>query len=513
SLSLAEARYQQACHSALGLYLAGQLAAEADYAVSVNAAETLYRTAMDDAREEFDQAVIPAYHVLLDQTDRLNQLYGQAVGIINGGGTVSADYFSDPDTELEVCFAAGTRVLMADGTYKPIEQIRPGDKVLASDHTNPENAPIEATVVRFFDNGEKEVVRLYIDREDGGRIEFVCTPSHRFYVIDKGWLSAGELESGDQCLTSQGGRTGFVLREAVSEKKRVYNFEVEGQHTYFVGDERVGVLVHNACPMCGGSKEIKVYAKKTERIPGSASVLPPSSVIDIEGIHVQECKCGTFLKPNKEALLDAGFDEYFVNVFCELTHDPLNYDEKYWAYMMECYRFGYARDIDYDLLKKLVKDPSDSRNERQYKHFVERFRLNNYARHLEYDLKTLSNKDLKELADSGYTVTCHFDGMTWTLSQSWQSVYHSRKGDGTDCFKWVSDAGHELVIDSSQQNPHLEIHPKRIGTFNYGSWNHLGKDWAPYLFVYGNYPSDKSPFRYKIQERWYRIQESLDRSL
>ncbi|MBQ3332705.1 MAG: hypothetical protein IJG83_04720, partial [Thermoguttaceae bacterium] len=221
SLSLAEARYQQACHSALGLYLAGQLAAEASFTVSVNTAETLYRTAMDDASEEFDQAVIPAYHVLLDQTDRLNQLYGQAVGIINGGGSVSADYFSDPDTELEVCFAAGTRVLMADGTYKPIEQIHPGDKVLASDHTNPENAPIEATVVRFFDNGEKEVVRLYIDREDGGRIEFVCTPSHRFYVIDKGWLSAGELESGDQCLTSQGGRTGFVLREAVSEKKRV----------------------------------------------------------------------------------------------------------------------------------------------------------------------------------------------------------------------------------------------------------------------------------------------------
>jgi hypothetical protein len=36
------------------------------------------------------------------------------------------------------CFPAGTLVLMGDGTSKPIEEIEPGDMVLADDPEDPE---------------------------------------------------------------------------------------------------------------------------------------------------------------------------------------------------------------------------------------------------------------------------------------------------------------------------------------------------------------------------------------
>lgn len=39
--------------------------------------------------------------------------------------------------QYEYCFAAGTPVLLADGTTRPIEQIIPGDIVLAVSDSNP----------------------------------------------------------------------------------------------------------------------------------------------------------------------------------------------------------------------------------------------------------------------------------------------------------------------------------------------------------------------------------------
>ena len=47
-------------------------------------------------------------------------------------------------------------------------------------------------------------------------------------------------------------RVAPVSREAIQGTQRVYNIEVEGAHTYFVGDDG-GVLAHNACNECGAA--------------------------------------------------------------------------------------------------------------------------------------------------------------------------------------------------------------------------------------------------------------------
>ena len=81
----------------------------------------------------------------------------------------------------------------------------------------------------------------------GGRV-FGTTGEHPFWVVDKGWVAAGSLEVGDLL---GGSGEGGVRVESVRDTGRVetvYNVEVEGDHTYFVGDETewgFDVWVHN----------------------------------------------------------------------------------------------------------------------------------------------------------------------------------------------------------------------------------------------------------------------------
>lgn len=71
------------------------------------------------------------------------------------------------------------------------------------------------------------------------------TTNHPFFVIDRGWVAAGDLSAGDEIYLLDGTVayvTGSEL-EQLSETIKVYNLEVADFNTYFVGDE--AVLVHN----------------------------------------------------------------------------------------------------------------------------------------------------------------------------------------------------------------------------------------------------------------------------
>ena len=123
---------------------------------------------------------------------------------------------------------------------KPIEQIQAGDMVLAE---NPETGEIALKrVVRTFENESNELVHVFVNGE-----ELVTTPEHPFYVPKLGWTSAIKLRAGDVLVLSNGE---YVIVEKVQHEIlespiKVYNFEVEDFHTYFVGES--SVLVHNTC--------------------------------------------------------------------------------------------------------------------------------------------------------------------------------------------------------------------------------------------------------------------------
>lgn len=104
------------------------------------------------------------------------------------------------------------------------------------------NIPATFENYQIFENKSNELVHVFVNGE-----EIITTPSHPFYVPKLGWTSAIKLRAGDILVLSNGE---YVVVEAVQHEifespVKVYNFEVEDFHTYFVGE--CSVLVHNTC--------------------------------------------------------------------------------------------------------------------------------------------------------------------------------------------------------------------------------------------------------------------------
>lgn len=130
-----------------------------------------------------------------------------------GGGSVN----------VQVCFAAGTPVLFADGSTKAIETIKVGDMVLSRHHENPTGEVLKCQVVRVFQNGPKKTYKLTF--ENGLTIQ--ATPEHPFYVKDQGWVSCETLEPGTTCVSAENTPQVLVAKVLDLEPVPVYNLEVE----------------------------------------------------------------------------------------------------------------------------------------------------------------------------------------------------------------------------------------------------------------------------------------------
>ena len=83
------------------------------------------------------------------------------------------------------CLGAGTRVLMADATYKNIEDVVAGDRVV-----NMNGAPV--TVLKAWCTGVREVLALR--HTQSGRAT-VVTPDHRYWLGDLSSVSAATVTS------------------------------------------------------------------------------------------------------------------------------------------------------------------------------------------------------------------------------------------------------------------------------------------------------------------------------
>lgn len=138
------------------------------------------------------------------------------------------------------CFVAGTKVLTKKG-FTPIEDIKPGDYVWSENPNTNEKALKK--VKKIFVREKDSIIRLRINGE-----VISTTEEHPFYVENVGFIPAGKLKEGDQ-VRIESGETAIIESVKVIKLKksiRVYNFEVEDFHTYYVADQKV--LVHNKCP-------------------------------------------------------------------------------------------------------------------------------------------------------------------------------------------------------------------------------------------------------------------------
>jgi hypothetical protein len=135
------------------------------------------------------------------------------------------------------CFTGDTLVATEDG-QKRIDEIKVGDKVWAYDIFTGETALKEVTT--FYVHEVDEILHLHTSCGD-----IDTTTNHPFYVLEKGWVAAGDLYEGDEVHLIDGTTaivTGAEI-EKLEDKILVYNLEVADFDTFFVGEK--AVLVHN----------------------------------------------------------------------------------------------------------------------------------------------------------------------------------------------------------------------------------------------------------------------------
>ncbi|MEV1005393.1 polymorphic toxin-type HINT domain-containing protein [Nonomuraea sp. NPDC050202] len=145
-------------------------------------------------------------------------------------------------------FVPGTRVLMADGTTKAIQDLEIGDKVLAADPETGETRA-ETVTATITSEGLKRLVHVTVGTgEDAGAV--TATDHHPFWVpaLNR-WVPAEELRAGMWLRTSAGTYVQVSAIRQRTAEQRVHNVTVANLHTYYVLAEITPVLVHNTkCP-------------------------------------------------------------------------------------------------------------------------------------------------------------------------------------------------------------------------------------------------------------------------
>ena len=145
-------------------------------------------------------------------------------------------------------FVPGTRVVLADGGSKAIEDLELGDQVLATDVESGENQGRPVTDVRSH-AGVKKLVTITVDSDgkDGSKSgSFTSTAAHLFWLPDAGrWVEGAALKPGMWLQTGSGTWVQITAIKRHTRAERVHNLTVDAQHNYYIIAGETSLLVHN----------------------------------------------------------------------------------------------------------------------------------------------------------------------------------------------------------------------------------------------------------------------------
>ncbi|MCW3844991.1 polymorphic toxin-type HINT domain-containing protein [Micromonospora yasonensis] len=145
-------------------------------------------------------------------------------------------------------FVPGTKVLLADGSTKAIEDLKLGDQVLGTDVESGQNQGRAVTNVRSHE-GSKTLVTITVDVDGkaGSKTgSITSTAAHLIWLPDAGqWVTGGDLKPGMWLQTAAGTWVQITAITKTVRHERVHNLTVEGIHTYYVFAGNTPVLVHN----------------------------------------------------------------------------------------------------------------------------------------------------------------------------------------------------------------------------------------------------------------------------
>ncbi|MEH1055731.1 LamG-like jellyroll fold domain-containing protein [Micromonospora sp. CPCC 206171] len=168
------------------------------------------------------------------------------LNLIGGGGgsSCSSKRRSSPRRHS---FNPKTRVLMANGTSRPIEDVNVGDKVIATDPKTGKSEPKQVT--QLHRNIDKDLTDLVVRDQKGKTSKIKTTQHHPFWnASDRKWDDAKDLKPGTALLVRGKGAVTVVAVANRFGAEEMRDLTVEGTHTYYVVADDEPVLVHN----CGG---------------------------------------------------------------------------------------------------------------------------------------------------------------------------------------------------------------------------------------------------------------------
>ncbi len=163
------------------------------------------------------------------------------------------------------CFVAGTLVTMADGSSKPIEQVRVEDAVRTGG-TPAEVAHVAEVITRTVERTVtvefSPAYNLVAAKVQNGAL--VTTPEHEVWVDGKGWTLVARLQAGDWLIDSIGRR--FVVNRLIekSGQQTVYTLSNREDHAFYAN----GLLVRDSCgerrPAGGAPRNVSATVRGTE---------------------------------------------------------------------------------------------------------------------------------------------------------------------------------------------------------------------------------------------------------
>ncbi|MCM2419637.1 RHS repeat-associated core domain-containing protein [Streptomyces sp. RKAG293] len=184
------------------------------------------------------------------------------------------------DAVAEACsvhsFTAGTGVLLADGSTKPIAEVQPGDTVKATDPQTGTTAsePVQKQIVTTDDTEFTDVT--IAAAPTGPPSNITTTWHHPFWdATHHRWTDAKDLTPGTE-LRQPDGRTLTVLGVRNYHSTGItYDLTVTDLHTYFVLVGIAPVLVHN----CGPGRELIGDERSDHILEGHAHPGAPGKTV------------------------------------------------------------------------------------------------------------------------------------------------------------------------------------------------------------------------------------------
>lgn len=171
----------------------------------------------------------------------------------NAGGTVDGGAWEN----VVSCFLKDTPILMADGTYKMIQDVKVGDQVLSYD---PETG-------RFLPSGVVNTVQASTEKYFVINGELKITPAHQLYANGQ-WVNSETLKVGDTLIGEDGKPVIITSIEEKNESVPVYNLVTTAPHDFFAS----GFLVHNVNP--GEEHKDHGFGRGTKIALADGRVLP-----------------------------------------------------------------------------------------------------------------------------------------------------------------------------------------------------------------------------------------------